>query len=478
MNLQAPNSPKVTVYIPTYNYAHYIAQAVESILRQTFVDWELVIINDGSTDNTRDVLARYQGHPKIRIIDQENKGLNATNNVALRLSNGRYVIRLDPDDFFDENTLHILANVLDTKPEVGLVYPDYYHVDPDGNVIELVRRKKIEEEVELLDLPAHGAGTMIRRECLLDLQGYAEEFRCQDGYDLWLRFIRSYKPYNVNLPLFYYRQHGESLTGQKKTILDTRRQIEKKLVDRFHNGERPRVLGIVPAVRNPTSPFSRPLVSLAGQPLLWHTLNEASQSEHLDRVVVSTDDPEVLDYAGRFSGVSVLQRPEELTSHTSRIEDTVRHALNELRRNEGYEPDAVCILYINTPLRRHYHIDKAIDTMVIFNVDSVISVEQDLSLFYVHRRLGLTPVIDAKRELRIERDALFRETGALFLTRTAVLLEGRLLGDRIGHITMLPEEGVRINSEFSFWLAQQVFEQRLNGPEASIRREREGLAGA
>lgn len=478
MNLHAPSSPKVTVYIPTYNYAHYITQAVESILRQTIADWELVIINDGSTDNTREVLARYQDHPKIHIIEQDNKGLNATNNVALRLSNGKYIIRLDPDDFFDENTLLILSTVLDTKPEVGLVYPDYYHVDAAGHVIELVRRKKIEEEVELLDLPAHGAGTMIRRECLLDLQGYAEEFRCQDGYDLWLRFIRSYKPYNVNLPLFYYRQHPGSLTGQKQTILETRRRIEKKLVDRLHNGERPRVLGIIPVVRNPTSPYSRPLVPLGGQPLLWHTLSEALLAEHLDRVVVSTDDPDVFDYTRRFSGVSALRRPEELTRYTSRIEDTVRHALDQLRREEGYEPDAVCILYINTPLRRRHHIDKAIDTMVIFNVDSVISVEQDLSLFYVHRRFGLTPVVDAKRELKIERDAFFRETGAIFLTRTEVLLEGRLLGDRIGHITMLPEEGVRINSEFSFWVAEKVLEQRLNGPEASTRARGEGVAGA
>ena len=94
---------KVTVYIPTYNYAKYIGKAIESVLRQTMPNWELIIINDGSTDNTKDVLKNYQSHPQIRIIDQENKGLNVTNNIALRLAKGKYIIRLDGDDYMDEN---------------------------------------------------------------------------------------------------------------------------------------------------------------------------------------------------------------------------------------------------------------------------------------------------------------------------------------------------------------------------------------
>lgn len=103
---------KVTVYIPTYNYAHYVDKAVQSVLKQTMQDWELIIINDGSTDNTIDVLNRYKNNQKIRIIDQENKGLNVTNNIALRLSNGQYVMRLDADDYLDENALLVMSSIL------------------------------------------------------------------------------------------------------------------------------------------------------------------------------------------------------------------------------------------------------------------------------------------------------------------------------------------------------------------------------
>ena len=156
--------PKVTVYIPTHNYGRYLKAAIESVLKQTMTDWELLVIDDGSTDNTQEVLAEYENHPLIHIIAQENKGLNVSNNVAIRLSRAKYIMRLDADDYLDENCLLILANILDQKPEVGLVYPDYYHVDEGGEIIEMVRRKKIGEEVELLDLPAHGACSMTRKE--------------------------------------------------------------------------------------------------------------------------------------------------------------------------------------------------------------------------------------------------------------------------------------------------------------------------
>ena len=214
--------PKITVYIPSYNYAHFIDDAIESVLKQTYQDFELLIFNDGSTDNTEEVLKKYETNPKIKIIHQENIGMPKTCNKALNMAQGDYIIRLDADDIFDENILLILAKNLDQKPEIGLVYPDYFEIDEKGVFKEVIMRKKLGEEAKLLDLPAHGACTMIRKKYLKDVGGYNEQIKCQDGYDLWIRFIQKYKPYNINLPLFYYRKHSESLTAQSKKILDTR----------------------------------------------------------------------------------------------------------------------------------------------------------------------------------------------------------------------------------------------------------------
>jgi len=447
---------KVSVYIPCHNYGRFVETAIESVLKQTMSEWELIAINDGSTDNTSDVLHQYGGNPKIRIIDQENRGLNVTNNIALRLSNGKYIMRLDADDYLDENALLVMSSILDSRPEYGLVYSDYYHIDENGEVMELVRRDKITEEVQLLDLPAHGACSMFRRDLLQQIGGYIEDFSCQDGYELWLRFIRKHSPCNVNTPLFYYRQHSKSLTKHVGKILETRRRIKRRFVEKELDGVLPKVLGIIPAVRNSVYVQGDPFCNLAGKPLIWHTLSETQRCASLDRIILSSEDDEVLRYGARFAGVEPLKREAEWARTTTKIQGLVAHILNELKDSEGYVPDAVCTLYITTPLRRCYHIDKSIDTMVIFDVDSVISVQEELAHCYHHRRFGLESINGLNRGMRVERNAIYRENSAIFLNKVEVIRSGQLVGKRVGHIIMLPEESIKINSEYDLWLAGKI----------------------
>ncbi len=449
--------PKVTVYIPCFNYGKYLEKALRSVFEQTLDDWELIIINDGSTDNTAHVLENHTGDSRIRIVEQENKGLNVTNNIALRLAQGQYIIRLDADDYFDENILLVLSNILDTKPEVGLVYPDYYHVDEAGNIIEAVRRKKTGDEVELLDLPAHGACTMFRRECLLEVGGYQEGVLCQDGYDIWIKTIQRYKPYNVNIPLFYYRQHSASLTRRQKHILKTRRQIKQAFVDR--TGRSLSVLGIVPVAKQSVYPQAQPFYELAGKPLLWYTLHELQNATILDRVILASDDDEVLAYARKFRNIETYKRPPQFSSSSLRMEDLANHVMDMLAHEDGYVPDAVCLLYCNTPLRRVWHIEQAVNTMLIFDSDSVISVQEELAYCYQHRRYGLAPINKKRRDIRLEREAVYKENGAIYLSKSQIIQSGRLLGKTIGHIIMLPEESVKINSAHEHWIAENIITQ-------------------
>ena len=453
---------KITVYMPCYNYGRFIEQAITSILKQTMDDWELIVINDGSTDNTMQVIHQYQDHPKIRIIDQENKGLNVTNNIALRLSNGNYIMRLDADDYLDENALLVMSSTLDTKPEVGLVYPDYYHVNEQGDIIEQVRREKIDEEVQILDLPAHGACTMFRKKVLLQVGGYLEEFTCQDGYELWLRFISRYSPYNVNIPLFYYRQHDNSITRNERKILETRRKIKRRFVEKELNGARPTVVGIIPVTRKSPYPQVDPFTLINGQPLIWYTINEALQSKHLDKIVITSEDQEILDYAGTFKELVLLHRDEYWSRATIRMSVLIKHILERLESEHHYTPQAVCTLYINTPLRKSYHIDKAIDTMTIFNVDTVISVQEETAHCYFHRRLGLEPLSQAKRSMRIEREAIYKENSAIFLSSCDTIKKGKLIGRKVGHITMLPEESIKINTDFDLWMSEKILSEWHN----------------
>ena len=219
--------PLVTVFITNHNYGRFLEKSIESVLSQKFRDFELIIIDDGSTDRSRELIAKYSGHPKVRTVFQENKGLNVSNNIALKLARGKYLMRLDADDYLDDNALLVMVNVLEEDPGLALVYPDYYLVDEHDNVLTLERRHD-SRAVELPDQACHGACTMIRKSVLDDIRGYSEEFSCQDGYELWLKTIERYRFDNVNLPLFYYRQHDRSLTTNETRILETRSNIVAK----------------------------------------------------------------------------------------------------------------------------------------------------------------------------------------------------------------------------------------------------------
>lgn len=444
-------SPLVTVYITNHNYEKYIEQAIKSVLAQTFGNFELIIIDDGSTDNSRAVIERYESDPRIRVIYQENRGLNVSNNIALRSARGKYVIRLDADDYFDENALNVLAGVLERKPEVGMVFPDYYHVDGEGQVLELVRRHDF-KTVTLLDSPAHGACTLIRTQCLRDLGGYPEEFTCQDGYDLWLRFVERYNVENVNLPLFYYRRHGENLTGNENRILETRGKILRNHAVR-RKSEALNTVTLIP-IRGPkVDPNSVALKPLGDKVFLDWTVEAALASEELKRIVVSSPDESVLKHVQKRYGKKIYteSRPVKLARENFPLDETV----TALLANAGAdEPDAILTLFIETPFRSVRYIDKALDAMKIFDLDSVIGVRLDTDQLYRHTGEGLEP-LRKNDQLRLEREELYRRVGGMALCRYGHFKKnGSLLGGRMGHVVLDQMAAMRAVSELDVQVMQ------------------------
>ena len=133
----------ITVYMPAFNYGDFIEEAIESVINQSIDSWELIVINDGSTDHTRSLLEKYRSNSQITIVHQENQGLNVSNNIGLRLARGNYIMRLDADDYLDENALQILSNALEKNKAADLAFPDYYEVNKDGEILNLIRREKI-----------------------------------------------------------------------------------------------------------------------------------------------------------------------------------------------------------------------------------------------------------------------------------------------------------------------------------------------
>lgn len=185
----------VSVMMPAYNAASYIGQAIESVLAQRFADWELVIVNDGSTDDTAAVVARYHD-PRIRLIHQPNGGEAAARNTALEHMRGEFVAFLDADDMWLPNHLQAAMHYLQTHPDFGGVYTDGYHIDQQGNrLLPLSSRRRgfhsgnvFQEAIRASDLFGPPLCVLIRRHPVLALDLH---FDGQIGYGTdWDFFVR------------------------------------------------------------------------------------------------------------------------------------------------------------------------------------------------------------------------------------------------------------------------------------------------
>jgi len=433
------SQPLVTVYITNYNYGRFLRQAVESVFAQTLHDYELLIIDDGSTDGSRDIVLEYEGRPGVRVLLQQNAGLNRTSNTALGMARGRYIMRLDADDYLAPEALAVMTDILERNPSVGLVFPDYYYVDENGAVIGREIRNDFNGGVSLPDMPAHGACTLIRRSHLLSVGGYSEEFRCQDGYDLWLRFIEKHDVRNVNEPLFYYRQHGGSLSGDRRMIVETRARIKEAHASRSNRPACP-TLAFVPVRGLSVDPHCLALEQLGGRTLLDWTLDAALEATQLCGVAVTTPDAAVMDHVRRRYGsaVHIVERPRAFARSNTALHDTLQHVLDSLPLL-ARQARACMMLSVETPFRSSLYIDKAVNTARIFDVDTVIPVNPENDLFFRHDGTGLQLVGNNQRYggMRFEREYLFRAVPGLhLLTRGWYEKSPHWLGDRVGHIVL------------------------------------------
>jgi len=410
-------SPLVTVYITNYNYAKYLKQSIESILNQTFQDFELIIIDDGSTDKSHEIIKRYEEKENVYTVFQRNRGLNRTNNVALKLGRGRYIMRLDADDYMDVHALEIMVLELEKNPDCAMVFPDYYLTDEHGNITGQIRRHDFKKDVTLADQPAHGACTMIRRKVLLSIGGYNERFDRQDGYDLWLSIVSKYPISNINLPLFYYRQHNRNLTGNEQKLLKTRGEIKAAYVQE-RSIPKLSTLAVIPVRGNMMDPRSFPLSKLGDKCLIDWSLE-----------------------AALVAGINVPLEP-------SLLEIIDFYSANKRSF------DLLSLLFIEAPFRSSLYIDEAVNTMQLYDVDVVDGIREEDDIFYFHNGQGLQPW-NVDSGLRLERDNLFKRAGGLHLIRREFIESGnKMLSGRIGHVVLDQKAAFVIRTEMDWQVAQ------------------------
>ena len=455
------NEPKISVILTAHNYAKFLGQAIDSVLNQTFKDFELIIVNDGSTDHTSEVLLRYSNDPRIRVINLGGAGLASACNVAISKAKGEYIIRLDADDFYDENILLIESNILDSRPEIHLVYSDYYRVDYVGNIIDHYRLMKSNDELKLLDRAPLGAGAMYRRSCYEEIGGYNEELRYQEDYDFWLRFINRYKVYNVRLPLMYYRQHEGSMSTNTDHRKMARGHVKHEFVKK-HSERNVKITGLFGAsiFLKKDFKFKFPLKKIHDQPLIYYPIKALRGCGYIEEVYISTDDLEVEKTAEKIGAKSMGLHSKELSKPSSGRAEIIQYFLKRLDEHGKAIPDIVVSVSPNYPFINAHNVREAIDTMLIHDYDSVISVIEHYDFYWRPGQYGLQPFGYNREMMKEDHESVYLEKGGIKVIKTKNFLGNNWLGNSVGFIELTEKEAISVkNDEFSISMASQMMEE-------------------
>jgi hypothetical protein len=204
--------PRISVVMPVLNGGSYLAAAVESILKQSFSDFELIVIDDGSTDQSASLLSSFaRSDGRIRLIGQVNAGIVASLNRAIDLARGEFVARMDADDVSLPSRFELQLAFLETHPEVAVVGSAITLIDEEGNAIRdvdypLAPREVSEFLIQVGCALAHPA-VMMRRADVGAVGGYRGAYRHAEDYDLWLRISETRALANLPDRLLLYRQH-------------------------------------------------------------------------------------------------------------------------------------------------------------------------------------------------------------------------------------------------------------------------------
>jgi glycosyltransferase involved in cell wall biosynthesis len=228
-------APKVSVLMNVFNGVAYVRDAITSILTQTFPDFELIVVDDGSTDGTSQVLSTIHD-PRLRVVRQANRGIAPTCAAHLPLCRGEYVARMDADDLARVDRLQRQVGFLDEHPEHTLCGSSLLIIDELARVVGR-REYPVEDDAVravLLDFnPFAQSAVMFRREAALTAGGYDSAAHYVEDYDLWLRMARRGRVHNLPEPLVAYRLHGEAskVKGTKRQLRATLELKNKAFVE-------------------------------------------------------------------------------------------------------------------------------------------------------------------------------------------------------------------------------------------------------
>lgn len=220
--------PKVSIVLPTYNGSRFLGESIESCLNQTYTDWELIIVDDASTDSTPGIIAKYVAHDsRIRSVRHEtNRKLPAALNTGFSKAKGEYLTWTSDDNLYRPQALAAMTAFFNVHPEIDIVYCDYTTIDEEGRPIEHQSVRSMDNLWRWVSV-----GPCFLYRCIVQkkLGGYAEDLFLGEDYDFWLRASVHFRAQALHDDLYLYRSHDASLTcSYRERILSVREKTQRR----------------------------------------------------------------------------------------------------------------------------------------------------------------------------------------------------------------------------------------------------------
>ena len=232
------NNPKVSVIIPTYNCVKFLSEAIESVIKQSYQDFEIIVVDDGSADSTKNIMDQYlqKYGPKIKYIYQDNSGLACARNTGIKIARGQYIALLDADDKWLPERLSEGVKLMESDNRIGLVHTNITVISENGRIIRIPKRKTrylsgmIFEHIFLRNADI-ACPTVLLKKQAIDKVGMFDEnlarLGCEDR-ELWLRISQYYKIGYINKELAYYRDRISSMSKNTQKMLEARYYVVNK----------------------------------------------------------------------------------------------------------------------------------------------------------------------------------------------------------------------------------------------------------
>jgi len=214
-----PANPKISVVMAVYNGEKYLKEAIESVLRQTYQDFEFIIVDDASNDKTSVILESFDD-PRIKFIkNPENLGLTKSLNKGIKAAKGKYIARMDADDISLPHRFERQVEFLERNPDHAVVGSSYYQIHDSGKICSLIHvltdDLEIREGLRKQNWFGHGS-VMIWKDAFLKVGGYDEKYKFAQDYDLWLRMAEVYRLANTEEPLYCWRLTPSCISKDKE----------------------------------------------------------------------------------------------------------------------------------------------------------------------------------------------------------------------------------------------------------------------